>query len=86
MLSFMDVFVDELLTKERVCGTSLMKLPVRSVLEDLGQLEVRVSPLGEELDELDEDEGDVVMGAGEEDARVNGNGNGNRSDDSDSDG
>lgn len=52
-LTFVDQFVDDLLTKERVCGTSLRKLPVRTVLEDLGQLEERVSPLGEEIEEID---------------------------------
>lgn len=54
-LTYMDQFVDDLLTKDRVCGTSLRKLPQRSVLEDLGQLEMRESPLGEELDEIDDD-------------------------------
>ena len=55
-ITYLDQFVDDLLTKERVCGTSLRKLPNRMVLEDLGQLEVRVSPLGEEVEELDRDE------------------------------
>ncbi|KAK3167483.1 hypothetical protein OEA41_010610 [Lepraria neglecta] len=59
-LTYMDQFVDDLLTKDRVCGTSLWKLPQRTILEDLGQLEVRESPLGEELDEIDNDEDDVV--------------------------
>lgn len=54
-LTYMDQFVDDLLTKDRVCGTSLRKLPQRSLLEDLGQLEMRESPLGEELDEIDND-------------------------------
>lgn len=54
-LTYMDQFVDDLLTKDRVCGTSLRKLPHRSVLEDLGQLEIRESPLGKELDEIDDD-------------------------------
>lgn len=54
-LTYMDQFVDDLLTKDRVCGTSLRKLPHRSLLEDLGQLEMRESPLGEELDEIDND-------------------------------
>lgn len=53
VLSYMDQFVDELLTKERVCGTSLRKLPRRTLLEDLGQLEERVSPLGAEVEEID---------------------------------
>ena len=52
-LTFMDQFVDDLLTKERVCGTSLRKLPRRTLLEDLGQLEDRQSPLEGELEEID---------------------------------
>ena len=52
-LTYMDQFVDDLLTKERVCATSLRKLPPRTILEDLGQLELRESPLGAELEELD---------------------------------
>lgn len=55
LLTYMDQFVDDLLTKERVCGTSLRKLPQRALLEDLGQLEERVSPIGQEIDESDAD-------------------------------
>lgn len=86
-LTYMDQFVDDLLTKERVCGTSLMKLPQRTILEDLGQLEVRESPLGEELegidDDDDDDDDDVVMNGGREDSTPNGHGNGASQDDSD---
>jgi pre-mRNA-splicing factor 38A len=57
VLTYLDQFVDDLLTKERVCGTSLRKLPQRSLLEDLGQLEERVSPLGDEIDEIDRESG-----------------------------
>lgn len=46
-LTFMDQFVDDLLVKERVCGTSLWKMPKREVLEDLEVLEPRVSPMGD---------------------------------------
>ena len=53
-----DQFVDDLLTKERVCGTSLRKLPPRTILEDLGQLEARESPLAEEIEAIDNDEED----------------------------
>ena len=53
-LTYIDQFVDDLLTKDRVCATSLWKLPQRTILEDLGQLEARESPLGEELDEIDD--------------------------------
>lgn len=52
-LTYMDQFVDDLLNKERVCGTSLRKLPDRNVLEDLDVLEPRISPLDGELDDLD---------------------------------
>lgn len=55
-LTYMDQFVDDLLTKERVCGTSLRKLPARTLLEDLGNLDVRVSPLAEEIEDIDRDE------------------------------
>jgi pre-mRNA-splicing factor 38A len=50
-LTYMDEFVDELLIKDRVCGTSLWKLPARQILEDEGRLEERVSPMQRELDE-----------------------------------
>ena len=53
LLTHFDQFVDDLLTKDRVCGTSLRKLPQRTLLEDLGQLEERESPLGDELDAID---------------------------------
>ena len=56
MLTHMDQFVDDLLTKDRVCGTSLWKLPSRQQLEDLDLLEERISPLAEELEEMDKDE------------------------------
>jgi pre-mRNA-splicing factor 38A len=44
-LTYMDEFMDELLIKDRVCGTSLWKLPARQILEDEGRLEERVSPM-----------------------------------------
>lgn len=60
LLTYMDQFVDDLLTKDRVCGTSLWKLPPRQQLEDLDMLDERISPLADELEELDRDsdEGD----------------------------
>ncbi|KAG8525788.1 uncharacterized protein KY384_000548 [Bacidia gigantensis] len=67
-LTYIDQFVDDLLTKDRVCATSLRKLPPRTILEDLDQLEPRESPLGEELDELDRDDDD------EDITEVNGHG------------
>jgi pre-mRNA-splicing factor 38A len=54
-LTFVDQFVDDLLTKERVCGTTLWKMPKRDMLEDLELLEPRVSPLGDIDDLLDSD-------------------------------
>ena len=55
-ITHIDQFVDDLLTKERVCGTSLRKLPLRTILEDLGQLDARESPLADEIDEIDNDD------------------------------
>ncbi|CAJ2504271.1 Uu.00g116650.m01.CDS01 [Anthostomella pinea] len=55
-LTFVDQFVDELLTKDRVCGTSLWTMPKREILEDLEVLEPRTSPLGDIEDLLKEDE------------------------------
>ncbi|OAK97335.1 PRP38-domain-containing protein [Phaeosphaeriaceae sp. SRC1lsM3a] len=53
-LTHIDQFVDDLLTKDRICATSLWKLPSRANLEDLEMLEPRESPLDGEVDELDE--------------------------------
>jgi pre-mRNA-splicing factor 38A len=63
-LTYMDQFVDDLLTKDRVCATSLWKMPRREILEDLDVLEPRVSPLGdiEELLEGDEEDVEEVPG------------------------
>jgi pre-mRNA-splicing factor 38A len=55
-LIYVDEFVDQLLTKDRVCATSLWKMAKRDVLEDLDVLEPRVSPLGDIEDLLDDDE------------------------------
>lgn len=66
VLVYMDEFVDELLNKERSCATSLWKLPRREVLEDMEVLEVRVSPLQGELDEMD-DEDELMRDGGEGD-------------------
>lgn len=62
-LTYMDEFVDDLLVKDRVCGTSLWKMPSRDLLEDLDELEPRVSPLGD-IEDLLEDDDDVKMGNG----------------------
>lgn len=57
VLTYVDQFVDDLLTKDRICATSLWKMPPRSILEDLDMLEPRESPLADEVDAMDEDEG-----------------------------
>jgi pre-mRNA-splicing factor 38A len=54
-LTHVDQFVDDLLTKDRLCATSLWKLPSRANLEDLDMLEPRESPLEGEVEELDEE-------------------------------
>lgn len=77
-LTYMDEFVDDLLVKDRVCGTSLWKMPSRDLLEDLDELEPRVSPLGDIEDLLEEDD-DVKMGNGhdeEDDGREHRSGSG----------
>jgi pre-mRNA-splicing factor 38A len=55
-LTYVDQFIDDLLTKDRVCATSLWKMPTRTMLEDLDMLEPRESPLGDELDEIDRED------------------------------
>ncbi len=65
-LTFMDAFIDELLTEERVCNVIMPRLIKRSILEEEGKLEPRSSILDEELEELErsasepEDEQEVV--------------------------
>jgi len=80
ILIHMDEFVDNLLTKDRVCGTSLWKLSARQLLEDLDQLEERISPLQTELDAMEEDEeDDVVMEGGDQNGTASENGESPRS-------
>ncbi|KAF2448123.1 PRP38-domain-containing protein, partial [Karstenula rhodostoma CBS 690.94] len=69
-LTYLDEFVDNLLTQPRLCGTSLPALPPRSVLEDLDLLDPRESPLADEVEDMDLDE---------EDARSRGSGGSSRS-------
>ncbi|EEH21722.1 hypothetical protein PABG_03938 [Paracoccidioides brasiliensis Pb03] len=68
LLTYMDQFVDDLLTKDRVCATSLWKLPSRTQLEDLDMLEERVSPLAAELEDIDKDS-DGSQDSGERSSR-----------------
>ncbi|KAH0368783.1 PRP38-domain-containing protein, partial [Aureobasidium melanogenum] len=69
-LSYIDQFIDDLLTKDRVCATSLWKMPSRTQLEDLDVLEPRVSPLGDEIDELDAEDEDMKDGSDEAEVEV----------------
>jgi pre-mRNA-splicing factor 38A len=64
-LTYMDEFVDDLLTKDRVCATSLWKMRKRDILEDLEILEPRVSPLGT-LEDLLEEEDEEAMHNGDD--------------------
>ncbi|KAK8005339.1 hypothetical protein PG990_011376 [Apiospora arundinis] len=66
-LTYVDQFVDDLLTKDRVCATSLWQMGKREMYEDLDQLEPRVSPLGDIEDLLDDDEDDENKEGNEED-------------------
>jgi pre-mRNA-splicing factor 38A len=52
-LVHMDEFIDELLHGERVCAIALPRLQKRFVLEDLNELEPRVSPLDVNFDEAE---------------------------------
>ncbi|ESO92368.1 hypothetical protein LOTGIDRAFT_66003, partial [Lottia gigantea] len=56
----MDEFIDELLREERVVDIILPRLQKRQVLEESNELEVRVSPLEEDLDEMDTSEDEEV--------------------------
>lgn len=56
-LSYVDEFIDDLLTKERVCDIALPRMPTRAQLEDLEELEPRESFLGSEA-EGDDDSGE----------------------------
>lgn len=61
-LTYMDEFVDELLTQERVCATSFKMLTKREILEELEVLEPRVSPLGDLEDLLEESDEEEANG------------------------
>ncbi|PVI05579.1 PRP38-domain-containing protein [Periconia macrospinosa] len=54
-LTYVDQFIDDLLTKDRICATSLWKLTPRTALEDIDELEPRESPLADEVDDMEED-------------------------------
>lgn len=63
VMTYVDQFVDDLLTKDRMCATSLWRLPPRSQLEDLDLLEPRESPIQDEVEENDDDidEGELEL-------------------------
>ncbi|KAI0101315.1 PRP38 family-domain-containing protein [Nemania sp. FL0031] len=79
-LTFVDEFVDELLTKDRVCATSLWQMPKREILEDLDLLEPRVSPLGDIEDLLEEESEEGEKEGSEENGNASGRENGVHSD------
>jgi pre-mRNA-splicing factor 38A len=54
-LTYVDQFIDDLLTKDRICATPLGPLLPRAQLEDEEKLEPRESPLDDEVDALDDD-------------------------------
>ncbi|KAJ3184068.1 hypothetical protein HDU85_001919 [Gaertneriomyces sp. JEL0708] len=59
-VTFMDEFVDELLRSDRVCDTILPRIAKRHLLEENGDLEPRVSPLEEDLEnESPSEDGEV---------------------------
>ena len=76
VLTYVDAFVDDLLVKDRVCGITLSRLPPRTLLEDLGQLEERESPLAAELDDLDAEDSDAEGLRGSVEALSSGSANG----------
>jgi pre-mRNA-splicing factor 38A len=47
----MDVFIDDLLTKDRVCDIILPRIMARHVLEQNDELDPRESALEDDLDE-----------------------------------
>ncbi|KAI8840275.1 PRP38 family-domain-containing protein [Chytridium lagenaria] len=59
-LTYMDEFADNLLRQDRVCDIILPHINRRSVHVDLKELEIRVSPLEEDLEMMDEEEGEVA--------------------------
>lgn len=76
-VTHVDEFVDDLLIKNRVCATTLPKINPRLFLEDEDRLEPRESALGEELDELDNDDERNDSSDGEVEDLPNGHANGN---------
>ena len=82
-LTHVDDFVDDLLVKNRVCATTLPKINPRLFLEDEDRLGPRVSALGDELEELDNEDDQDGASEGEVEQLQNGHVNGNGHDASD---
>ncbi|KAF8533821.1 PRP38 family-domain-containing protein [Trichophaea hybrida] len=57
-LSYMDEFIDSLLTQERVCDIALPRMMTRAMLEDAEELEPRESLLGSEVESEGEEDGE----------------------------
>lgn len=55
-LIHVDEFIDELLHSDRVCDVALPRLQKRHVLEELNELEARISPLDVNLDDVESSE------------------------------
>ncbi|TPX70029.1 hypothetical protein SpCBS45565_g02062 [Spizellomyces sp. 'palustris'] len=66
-LTHVDEFVDDLLRSERVCDTILPRITKRHILEENGDLEPRLSPLEEDLEdeEIAEDSKGEISSDGE---------------------
>jgi len=55
-LIHMDEFIDELLREDRVCDVILPRIQKRDVLVETNELEVRISPLEDDMEDIDSDE------------------------------
>lgn len=68
-MTYMDEFVDQLLTEERVCDIILPRLPKREVVEDAGEIGPRKSRLLDAMEGADEEKSRSEAGSSDEDAR-----------------
>lgn len=57
-LTYMDEFIDSLLTQERVCEIALPRMTKRIVLEDAGKLEPKTSLVASESSSSDDSDSD----------------------------
>lgn len=55
----MDEFIDSILHEERVCDVMLPRIQKRYILEDLEELEPRISALEDDLDDLESEEEEI---------------------------